>query len=110
MNLCPFTKTQYGFPPVTGNVQSFPQANMLCMHTFASYLTLDRLEVRVQRDMFVTFASYNIGAVAEKNYTNGVTGFAGKAYMLAEGFKKERLLCSWAPGLPLQRRRHIPDL
>ena len=37
-------------------------------------------------------ASYNIGAVAEKACVNGVTAFAGKAFMLADGFKKERLL------------------
>ena len=35
-------------------------------------------------------ASYNIGAVAEKAYVNGVTAYAGKAYMLADGFKKDR--------------------
>ena len=37
-------------------------------------------------------ASYNIGAVAEKTYTQGIADFAGKAYMLADGFKKEKLL------------------
>ena len=37
-------------------------------------------------------ASYNIGAVAEKAYVNGVTAYAGKAHMLADVFKKERLM------------------
>ena len=34
---------------------------------------------------------YNIGAVAEKAYTNGVTAFVRKAYMLADGFREEKL-------------------
>ena len=90
--LKPFHQTQYGFHPVTGNVQPFPQAKMPCVHTLASYLTSDKQEAPVQRDISFTLASYNIGAVAENVYTSGVTAFARKAYMLAEGFKKERLL------------------
>ena len=38
----------------------------------------------LQRDIALTLASYNIGAVAEKSYTNGVIAFAGKAYMFAD--------------------------
>ena len=43
-----------------------------------------------QREIAFTIASYNIGAVAEQFYTQGITAFAGKAYMLADGFRKER--------------------
>ena len=46
----------------------------------------------VQRNIVLSLASYNIGAVAEKSYTNGVTAFAGKAFILAEGLKNEKLL------------------
>ena len=35
--------------------------------------------------------SYNIGAVVEKSYTNGVTAFVGKSYMVADGLQKENL-------------------
>ena len=37
-------------------------------------------------------ASYNIGAVAEKAYHNGVTAYPGEAYMFADGFRKEKLM------------------
>ena len=47
---------------------------------------------QVQRNIALSLASDNIGVVAEKAYVNGVTAFAGKAFMLAGGFKKERLL------------------
>ena len=92
MNLCPFTKTHHGFPPVIGNVLPFPHAKMPCMHTLASYLMPDKQEDPVQRHIALSLASYNIGAVAQHRYTNGVTAFAGKAFMLEEGFKKEQLL------------------
>ena len=92
VNLCLLTKTQYGFPPVTGNVLPFPQAKMPCMHTLAGYLTPDKQEDPVQRNIALSMASYNIGAVAEKAYVNGATAYAGKAYMLADGFQKERLM------------------
>ena len=88
INLSPFTQTQYGFPAVTGNVLPFPQAEMPSMHTFASLLTPDKQEDSVQRNMSLSLASYNIGAVAEKAYVNGVTAHVGKAYMLADGFNK----------------------
>ena len=92
VNLSPATKTQYGFPPVTGNVLPFPQAKMPSMHTLASLLTTDTQEDSVKRNIALTLTSYNIGAVAEKAYANGVTAYAGKAYMLADGFKKEKLM------------------
>ena len=50
----------------------------------------DKQEESVQRNIALSMASYNIGAVAEKAYVNGVTAYAGKAYMLADGFQKER--------------------
>ena len=62
------------------------------MHTFASYLITDRQEGPVQRDIALALASYNIGVVAEKVYSNGVTAFVRKAYMFADGFNKKRLL------------------
>ena len=62
------------------------------MHTLASYLMPDKQEDPIQRNIALTAASYNIGVVAEKAYTNGVTAFAGKAFMLAEGFKQKRWL------------------
>ena len=65
---------------------------MSCMHILANYLTPDKQEDPVQRNIALSLASYNIGAVVEKTYINGVTAFAGKAFMLADGFKKERLL------------------
>ena len=43
------------------------------------------------REIVFTMASYNIGAVAEKSYTNGVIGFDGKVYMLVDEFEKEKL-------------------
>ena len=42
------------------------------------------------REIVFTMASYNIGAVAEKSYTNGVIGFDGKVYMLVDEFEKDR--------------------
>ena len=36
-------------------------------------------------------ASYNIVTVAETSYTNGITAFASKAYMLADRFQKDNL-------------------
>ena len=62
------------------------------MHTLASLLTPDKQEDSVKRNIALTLASYNIGTVAEKAYANGVTASAGKAYMLADGFKNERLM------------------
>ena len=62
------------------------------MHTLASFLTPDKQEDSVKRNIALTMASYNIGAVAETTYANGVTAYAGKAYMLADGFKKEKLM------------------
>ena len=61
---------------------------MPCMHTLASYLMPDKQEDPVQRNIALSLASYNIGAVAEKANVNGVTAFAGKAFMLADGFKR----------------------
>ena len=85
MNLTPWTKTQYGFPPVCGNVLSFSMATMPCVHSPIQEKSF------VLRDIALTMASYNIGAVAEKAYTNGVTALAGKAHMLADGFRREKL-------------------
>ena len=62
------------------------------MHTLASYLMPDKQEDSVQRNIALSMASYNIGAVVEKAYINGVTAYAGKAYVLADGFQKERLM------------------
>ena len=62
------------------------------MHTLASYLRQDKPEEPVQRNIALSLASYNIGAVAENTYTNGVTAYAGKAYMLSDGFRKEKLM------------------
>ena len=108
VNLSQFAKTQYGFPQVTSNVLPFPQAKMPCTHTFASFLTPDKQEDSVQRNIALSMASYNIGAVAEKAYVNGVTAYAGKAYMLADGFKREangyRTL-----GMQIQGRRYIAN-
>ena len=62
-------------------------AKMPCMHTLVDYIVFaNQQEAPIQRDIALTLASYNIGAVAGKSYTNGVTAFAGKAYMLADGF------------------------
>ena len=59
------------------------------MHTLADIVSpATQQEAPIKRDIALTFASYNIGAVAEKAYTNGVIAFAGKAYMLAEGLNK----------------------
>ena len=90
--LVPIHQNPAGFPPVTGNVLPFPQAKMPCMHFLASYLTPDKQEDPVQRNIALSLASYNIGAVAVKAYANGVTAFAGKAFMLADGLKHERPL------------------
>ena len=109
INLSLFTKTQYGFPPVTSNVLPFPQAKMPSMHTLASLLTPDKQEDSVKRNIALTLASYNIGAVAEKACVNGVTAYAGKAYMLADGFKNEANGC-WIAGMQIQGRRYIANL
>ena len=93
LHLSPWTNTQYGFPPVEGNALPFLEAKMPCMHTLAEYITpTNQQDTTIQRDIALTLASYNIGAVAEKSYNNGVTAFTAKAYMLAEGFRKEKLL------------------
>ena len=74
MNLSPWTKTQYGFPPVEGNVLPFPMAKMPCMHTLAEYIApAHQQETPIQRGIALTVASYNIRVVAEKSYTNGLT-------------------------------------
>ena len=62
---------------------------MPCMHVLTSYLSPNKQETQVQRDISLTLASYNIGAVAAKAYTHWVTAFARKAYMLADSFGKE---------------------
>ena len=38
MNLSLWAKTQYGFPPVTGNVVPFQMATMPCRHTLADII------------------------------------------------------------------------
>ena len=88
MHLSPWTKTKYGFPPVEGDALTFPMAKMPCMHALAECSAPAKQETQIKRDIAMTLASYNIGAVAEKSYTNGVIAFAGKAYMLAEGLKR----------------------
>ena len=66
---------------------------MQCMHTFASYLMQDKQQDPGQRHITLPgVVSYNIGAVAKQVYVNGVTAFAGKVFMLANGFKQERLV------------------
>ena len=64
-----------------------------CMYAYcgALLLTPDKQEDPVQRNIALSLASYNIGAVAEKANVN-VTAFAGKAFMLADGFENERLM------------------
>ena len=89
MHLSSWTKTQYGFPLLEGHVLPFPMAKMPCMHTLADRIfSADQQETPIERDIALTLESYNIGVVAEKSHTNGVIAFAGKAYMLAEEFKK----------------------
>ena len=91
MNLLPWAKTQYGAQPVSGNVLPFPIATMPCMHTFSVIIaSITHNKKVILRDIAFTMSSYNIGAVAEKTVTYGVTAFAGKAYMLADGFQKEK--------------------
>ena len=65
---------------------------MLCMHALAECIVSAKQETQIQRDIAMRLASYNIGVVAEKSYTNGVSAFAGKAYMLAEGLKTVKLI------------------
>ena len=61
------------------------------MHTLADIVSPAAQQgAPINRDIALTFASYNIGVVAEKGYTNGVIAFAGKCYMVAEGFKKNK--------------------
>ena len=91
MHLSPWTKTQYGFPPAEGNVLPFPMAKMPCMHASAECIAPTKQETAIQREIAMTSASYNIGVVAAKSFTNGVIAFAGKAYMLAKAFNKEKL-------------------
>ena len=58
---------------------------MPCMHTLADFIShANQQGTSIKRGIALALASYNIGAVAEKAYTNGVIAFAGKAYMLAE--------------------------
>ena len=72
---------------------------MPCMHTLAEFITrTDQQDQPIQRDIALTLASYNIRAVAEKSYTNGVIALAGKAYMLAEGITKREAAHCGAPG------------
>ena len=67
-------------------------ATMLCVHLLEAIIEPPMQERSfVLRDIAFIMASYNIGAVAEKAYNNGVTAFVGKAYMLADGFRKENL-------------------
>ena len=65
---------------------------MLCMHTFADIIE----PLAIDKDMFIreiaiSIATYNIRAVVEKFYTNGVIAFVCTAYMLA--FHRCRFMC-----------------
>ena len=67
-------------------------ATMPCVQLFEAIIELPIQEKgSVLRDIAFTMASYNIGDVAEKAHTNGVTAFVGKTYMLADGFRKEKV-------------------
>ena len=91
MHLSPLRKTQYGFLPLAGHVLPFPMATMPCMHMLADIIAPPAVDKKAMlKEIAITMTTYNIGAVAEKPYTNGVTAFAGKAYMLPEGLQKER--------------------
>ena len=83
---------------------------MPCMHTLASFLMPDKQENSVQRNIALSMASYNIGVVAEKAYVNGVTPYAGKAYMLADGFEQREANGYRTPGRQIQGRRYIANL
>ena len=93
MNLCTIYKDPVWIPTVTGNVFPFPQVKMPCMHTLATHLMPDKREDPVQRNIAFSLSGVlQYWSRCRNNYTNGVTAFAGKAFMLTEGFKKERLL------------------
>ena len=83
----PMDQNPVPLPTSRRNVLPFPMAKMPCMHTLAEYIAPVKPETPIQRDIALTLASYNLGAVAETSYTNGVIALARKAYMLAEGFK-----------------------
>ena len=58
-----------------------PMATMPCMHTLSDIIEPPTQEKSsILTDIAFTKVSYNIGAVAEKAYTNGVAAFAGTAY------------------------------
>ena len=100
MDLSPWTKTQYVFPPVEGNVLFFSHGQD-AVYAHPGRLSLspaNQQELQIKRDIALTLASYSIGAVAEKAYTNGVIASAGKAYMFAEGLKTKTVHCR-APGV-----------
>ena len=49
---------------------------MPCMHTLADIVSsTTHQEAPIKRDIALTFASYNIGAVAEMVYTNGIIDY-----------------------------------
>ena len=92
MNLKPWTKTQYGVPPVCGNVLLISMTTMPCVHSLEAIIEPPIQERGfILRDIAFAMVYYNIGTVAEKTYTNGVIAFAGKAYMLVDGFRKDKL-------------------
>ena len=71
----------------------FPMAKMPCMSMFSDIISPPTYkEIPKQREIAFTMTSYHIGAVAETSYIHGTTAFAGKVYMLAAGFRKEKLL------------------
>ena len=66
---------------------------MQCMSMLSNIISPpSQKEMPKQREIAFTMASYNIGAEAEESRTQGITAFARKTYMLADGFRKERLL------------------
>ena len=80
------------------------------MHTLADIIAPPVVDKKASvREMAITMATYNIGAVAEESYTNGVTAFAGKAYMLADGFQKNDSPICLAPIMQVERRMDRPD-
>ena len=79
------------------------------MHTLADIIAPPTIDKKTfVREIVITMATYNIGAVAERSYTNGVFAFAGKAYMLADGFQKgTRLQGSKNAGLKKEGPRKL---
>ena len=48
------------------------------------------IDKHIVREIVFTMAMCNIAAAVGKSYTNEVIAFVGKAYMLADGFQKDK--------------------